>query len=78
MKDPTREELQNRVDLAKELCVQSLRHILHDTGGSDAEQKHDATRALLMLGIARRNYRRYELGMAAHMNPVGPRPCGRH
>ena len=76
MSDPTREELQNRVDLAKELCVQSLRHILHDTG-ADEEQRHDATRALKQLGIARRNLGLYELGMAKLTHATPPRACGR-
>lgn len=58
-----RQQLQTRLDLAKECCVGSLRTLIHRDEGliEDPEAMDIARRAMKQLGIARRNLRRFEL-----------------
>jgi hypothetical protein len=63
MRDTTHQELADRVDLARDLCVHSLRNVLAREYDIDPELRQDAMRSMKQLGMARRNLRRYELSM---------------
>ena len=80
MRDSNRDDLENRVDVAKSLCVHALKDLLQDEARISPitdDARRDARRALTQYSITRRNLISYDLAMANPQQPEPKLPCGK-